>query len=395
MAAAVSAATMMGSVAGVLAAEPFKIGLILPYTGIFASISEDETRGFEIALDEFGREVAGRKIELYKGDSELKPPIALQQANKLISQDGVDIIVGGSSSSEAFALRGALLPRKMPFVIIQAAANELTRELCDPLLVRTSFNAYAFESAFGPWLAANAGKKAFTIAPDYSAGHQIIESFAAGFKEAGGEIVGQAWTRFRETRDFGPFLGQAKESGADFIYVFFGGAESIQFITQHASFGLKDSLPVYGNQWVYGGNILKAQGDAAVDGKFITLYMTDIDTPENKAFVAEYEKRHGVLPTMDSVFGYDAAKAVLLGLQKRLGPEGQPRILDPALGRAIGSVSYKSPRGAYRIDPATQNVVNEDLYVGVVEKKDGELVHRMLDKIKGAADPGTGCKLGG
>ena len=41
MAAAVSAATMMGSVTGVLAAEPFKIGLVLPYTGVFASLSEN------------------------------------------------------------------------------------------------------------------------------------------------------------------------------------------------------------------------------------------------------------------------------------------------------------------------------------------------------------------
>jgi branched-chain amino acid transport system substrate-binding protein len=234
----------LAHLASAQAAEPIKIGLILPYTGVFASLSEDETRGFMMAVDEMGGKIGGRPIVVVKGDSELKPNVALQQLNKLVNSDKVDLVVGGSSSSEAFALRDALVKQKKPFVIIQATSDSLTRELCSTYVVRTSYSATAFESAAGRWLASKVGKKAFTIAPDYSAGQEIIGSFAKGFEEGGGKIVGQAWPPFRTTKDYGPFLVQAKESGADFLYVFFGGGEAIQAVKQHADFGLKAKLPM-------------------------------------------------------------------------------------------------------------------------------------------------------
>lgn len=371
------------------AAEPIKIGLLLPYTGVFASISEDMTRGFMLAVDELGGQVAGRPIAVIKGDTELKPNVALQQLDKILGSDKVDIVVGGASSSEAFALRDALVKRKKPLVNILAASDSLTRELCNPYLVRTSFSATAFESAMGRWLASQGVKKAFTMAPDYSAGHEVIGSFQKGFEEGGGKIVGQAWPAFRTTKDYAPFFAKAKESGADFIYAFFGGAEAIQVVKQHADFGLKKTMPLYGSSWVYDVPLLPAQGDAALGAKFLTLYLPDLPGKVNEEFVKRYTAKYGARPSTPAVFGYDAAKSTMLGLQKLKGDVSKPEKVAPA----IASASYESPRGLFKIDPKTQNVINERLYVAEVSRNGNALEHKLVEAVKGFPDSGEGCKM--
>ncbi len=379
-----------GLAGGSGAAEPIRIGLILPYTGVFASIAEDLTRGFMLPVEEFGGKIAGRELQVVRGDSELKPNIALQQLNKLLNSDKVDIVTGGVSSPEAFALREAMVKQQKPYVILMATANALTRELCSPYVARTSFSAYAFESAGGRWLAKNKGKKAFTLAPDYSAGREIIAAFEAGFTEGGGKIVGSEWPAFQKTKDYGPSLAKAKESGADFIYAFFGGAEAIQVVKQHADFGLKKTKPLYGQNWLFDTSLLAAEGDAALDAIFLTPYVADLPHPANRDFVKRYVAKYKADPNTPAVFGYDAAKSILLGLQKTKGDTSDAK----ALIKAIASVSYESPRGNFRIDPKTHNVINDKLYMArVVKGTDGKLKHQLIEPVPAFADPGTGCKM--
>jgi branched-chain amino acid transport system substrate-binding protein len=67
----------------------------------------------------------------------------------------------------------------------------------------------------------------------------MIDAFTQTFTAAGGEIVGQEFTPFQKTQDFGPYLAKAKASGADAVYVFYAGGEAISFVKQYDSFGLK------------------------------------------------------------------------------------------------------------------------------------------------------------
>ncbi|MBJ78722.1 MAG: ABC transporter, partial [Nitrospinae bacterium] len=52
------------------AAEDFKVGLILPFSGVYGGLGGEIARAFELGLEVFGGEVNGRKIVLVKEDTE-------------------------------------------------------------------------------------------------------------------------------------------------------------------------------------------------------------------------------------------------------------------------------------------------------------------------------------
>ena len=80
--------------AAALAAEPIKVGVLLPSSGVYAGLGNDQTLALELGFDHFGREVAGRPIELIHADTESKPGTGLAQIKKLVLRDRVDVVVG-------------------------------------------------------------------------------------------------------------------------------------------------------------------------------------------------------------------------------------------------------------------------------------------------------------
>ena len=94
--------------------KPIKIGTLLSYSGVYAILGEEITNALELALEEVNYEISGRKIEIIRGDTEVKPNIALKKARELISSEKVDILVGPVASSEALAIRDLIVSTKTP-----------------------------------------------------------------------------------------------------------------------------------------------------------------------------------------------------------------------------------------------------------------------------------------
>ena len=110
--------------------DTIKIGTLLPYSGVYTVLGEEITNAMSLAFEEVNNTVNGKNIEIIRGDTEVKPNIALQKSRKLISSDKVDILVGPVSSSVALALRDIIVQTKTPLIIPNAGANVLTDEKC-------------------------------------------------------------------------------------------------------------------------------------------------------------------------------------------------------------------------------------------------------------------------
>jgi branched-chain amino acid transport system substrate-binding protein len=227
------------------AAEDIRVGLLLPYSGVYAALGQDIDAGFVLGLAQFG-EGSGATFDLVREDTEAKPPVGLAKARKLILQDEVDVLAGVVSSGVLGAVRDMVHGAGVPLIVANAGNDEATGEACSPWITRLSFSNGQVNRPMGTWMAGQGIRRVFTIAPDYAAGRQMIDAFAASFTAAGGEIVGQEFTPFQKTQDFGPYLAQAQASGADAIYVFFAGGEAITFVKQYDSFGLSSQMPLYG-----------------------------------------------------------------------------------------------------------------------------------------------------
>src|SRR5262245_30590457 len=83
---------------------PIKIGLIARLSGPFAAMGKDIVMGTELYLDEIGRTVAGRSIELIVEDDEGNPATGVTKTRKLVEQDRVHIMTGGLLASTGYAI---------------------------------------------------------------------------------------------------------------------------------------------------------------------------------------------------------------------------------------------------------------------------------------------------
>src|SRR5574341_919204 len=78
---------------GTAPAAPIKIGALLPLTGALMNQGPHVRAGIQLALEHYGYEVAGRKVELIIEDSATDPTTALDKARKLVERDNVRMII--------------------------------------------------------------------------------------------------------------------------------------------------------------------------------------------------------------------------------------------------------------------------------------------------------------
>jgi len=376
------AATLAAAASVGTALAETKVGLLLPKSGVYAALGDEIDQGFVLALEEAGM---SDEIEIVREDTEVKPPVGLAKARKLVLQDEVDVIVGVVSSAVLGAMRDFVDGAEVPLIVANAGNVAATGADCSPYIVRVSFSNAQINRPMGTWMAEQGVEKVYTLAPDYAAGRQMIEAFTASFTAAGGEVVGSAFTPFGKTQDFGPYLAKARAASPDAVYVFYAGGEAISFVKQYDSFGLKENIPLYGSGFLTSPLYVEAQGSAAT-GVFGALhYVPTLDTPENEAFVETFRAKHERQPSEYAVQGYDAARVLL----EAIGSGAEDR---RSLAEALPKGSYTGPRGPLEIDPATNNVV-QNIYVYETVAEGEGLTQRIVASVPAVRDEANGCAL--
>ncbi len=370
------------SLAAAQAAE-IKVGLLLPYSGVYASLGQEIDDGFTLALDTFGDGAA--TFALVREDTEAKPPVGLAKTRKLLLQDKVDVMAGVVSSGVLGAIRDLVHGAKTPLIVANAGNDEATAEACSPYITRLSFSNMQVNRPMGQWLYDKGLRRIYTMAPDYAAGRQMVGAFAQAFKAAGGEIVGEDFTPFQKTQDFGPYLTAAQASGAEAVYAFYAGGEAIAFVKQYDSFGLDATLPLYGAGFLTSALYVEAEGEAASGVVTALHYVPTIDNPQNDAFVTAFKAKTGRTPSEYAVHGYDAGRALVEAVKSGAGDR-------ETLAQALRAVSFDGPRGPLSIDPATNNIV-QTVYVYETVKGEGGMTQKVLAAIPDQRDPANGCAM--
>ena len=367
---------------GAADAKNLKVGLLLPYSGVYAALGNEIDTGFALAIAQSG---IGDTLTIIREDTEVKPPVGLAKARKLVLEDEVDVIVGIVSSGVLGAIRDFIDSSGVPLIVANAGNNDATGSRCSKYVVRVSFSNAQINRPMGPWLYDRGVRKVYTLAPDYAAGHQMIEAFSNAFTAAGGEIVGGDFTPFRKTQDFGPYLTKAKAASPDAIYVFYAGGEAISFVKQYASLGLKGDIPLFASGFLTSPLYVNAQGPAA-EGIITALhYVPTLESAENQAFVAAFKAETDRLPSEFAVQGYDAGRALVEAVKSGASTSEE-------LAAALASVDYVGPRGPLKIDPATNNVI-QNIYIYETVAGDDGLTQKIIGKVSDVADAPNGCKL--
>ncbi len=381
-----SACGAIGSSGGT--SGPLKIGLLLPYSDIYAVLGESITDAMKMYFEGIGNEAGGRTIEIIAEDTQLKPDVGLEKARKLVEQDEVDLVAGVVSSGVAVGLRDYFHENKKLLIIANAGANVLTRAKKSPYIFRTSFSNWQPNWPLGGWAYENVAQKVFVSAPDYGAGHDMVSGFLNSFQAMGGEIVAEPqFTPFPQMGDPAPFITEIQQAKPDMVYCFYSGGAAVTFVKAYGEFGLTGDIPLVCAGFTVEEDVLPSEGDAALGAKSGLHWALQLDNPTNEAFTAAYKDKTGKDANVFAMQGYDTARVIAESLN---AVEGNTSDVDQLID-AIEAVEFPSPRGTFKFDPATHNVIN-NVYIRDVQDVGGELHNVVIDDLGEFADPGDDSK---
>jgi len=382
--------TLVGLAAGVAltmsawAADPVKIGLILPMSGPFAAYGKQIEHGIKLYIAQHGDTYGGRKVEFVLKDDNpgTSGDIDKRLAQELVVKDKVDLLAGFGLTPSAFAVAPLATEARKPMIVMNAATSAITTK--SPYIVRTSMTLPQNTAPIASWAAKNGIKTVFTLVADYGPGHDSEAQFKKTFTAAGGQIVGEVRAPVKNP-DFAPYLQKIKDTKPDAVFIFLPpGAETIAFMKGFKERGLAQAgIRLISTGDLPDEDILDAIGDSAL-GLITSFHYSEAHkSPENQAYVAAYYKAYPKdRPNFMSVGGYDGMHLIAAVLNKTGGSTDADKFVDAAKG-----MKWTSPRGPIGIDPETRDIV-QNIYIRKTERVDGKLQNVEFDQVDNFKDPG-------
>jgi branched-chain amino acid transport system substrate-binding protein len=363
-------------------AAKLRLGLMLPYTGTYSQLGIAIENGLKLALEQAGGKLGGREVEFFKVDDESEPSKATENANRLITRDKVDVLIGSVHSGVAMGMLKVAKESGTLMLIPNAGAAAATGALCTPNVFRTSFSNWQPIHPLGKVMAERGHKKAVFITWKYAAGEESLASFSEGFAAAGGTVVKELFLPFPNV-EFQALLTEIASIKPDAVACFFAGGGAVKFVKDYAAAGLKDKIALYGPGFLTEG-VLTAQGDAA-EGLLTTLHYADsLDNPRNKVFRSAYARAYKTEPDVYAVQGFDTGLLLAQALDKIKGDIANQKAVISAMEGAV----IDSPRGQWKMSKAHNPI--QDIYLRKVEKGDNKVIGVAW---KALEDPARGCRI--
>ncbi|MCT9071163.1 ABC transporter substrate-binding protein [Cupriavidus gilardii] len=215
-----------------------KVGLILDMSGLYADVTgRGSATAAQMAIDDFGGKVLGRKIELVVADHQNKADIAANKAREWFDTDRVDAILDVAASAPALAVLEVAKQKNRIVVFSGPGTERLTNDLCTPISVHYAYDTYALANTTARAMVQRGGKSWYFLTADYAFGHTLQDSATTVVNETGGKVLGAARHPIGAS-DFASYLLQAQASKAQVVGLANAGGDSVNAIKAAHEFGL-------------------------------------------------------------------------------------------------------------------------------------------------------------
>ena len=351
-------------------AQELKIGIMAVLSGPQAVLGGQLKDGFMLGVKRAGGKLGGLPTSVVVQDDELKPDVAVGRAKQLIERDKVDFVVGPVFSNILMAIVRPITEAKVFLISPNAGTSTLAGKGCSPFFFVTSYQNDQPPEVLGKYAQDKGYKKAFLLAPNYQAGKDMIGGFKKHFK---GEIADEVYTPLGQL-DFAAELTRIAAAKPDAFFVFMPGGMGVNLVKQYRQAGL-DSIPFL-SVFTVDESTLPAQKDAAVGFFSGMTWAPNTDTPENKKFVADFEKEYGYVPGSYAMQAYDAA-ALIGSAVKAVGGNLADK---DAVRAALKNADFKSVRGPFKFN--SNGFPIQDFYlVKVAKRGDGKFQTEIVERV--------------
>lgn len=329
------AATLAGAAfAGAASAADITIGVIGPLSGPAANSGISMRQAYEAAAAQVnkdgGIEIDGEKseIKLIFEDSASRPEMGVSAAQKLLTRDNVDILVGDTISSSVTLALMEVAPSFGKFMMSgQPVSIEIAKKIkSDPERFanfwKSSFNSDAYANTLfstvqdliekGAVEADN--KKIAFIVEDTDYGKSNVEYTQPLFEEAGWSVSSSETVPLGHA-DFYPQLSKLRGDEPDVLISIFTSVNSgIALVKQIKEQGLKSlHLAVY---YPIRPEFLEGAGDAANGLLWTPLFFDPVNNPKHKEFAEMFKELSGVDGNGDHAQGYCQMTMLLDNIKK-------------------------------------------------------------------------------
>jgi branched-chain amino acid transport system substrate-binding protein len=360
------------------AQEKLKVGVIATLSGPPAVLGQQLRNGFNLAVKDLNGKLGGREVEVLVADDELKPDLAVTKVKAFVERDKVDFVVGPIFSNILAAIMKPVTEGGAILISPNAGTSNFAGKECNPNFFVTSYQNDQVFAVSGKHAQDSGIHKVFLMAPNYQAGRDALAGFKAFFR---GEIADEVYVPLNQL-DFSPELARIAAAKPDAVYVFLPGGMGVNFVKQFRQAGLADKT-TFLSAFTVDESTLPAQQDAALGFFGGANWAPDLDNPQNKAFVANYEKEFAAVPATYSFQAYDAALLIDSAVRQVQGNLANRDALRAAMMKA----EFKSLRGGFRFN--INHYPIQDFYlVKVAKRPDGKFETQIVKKVfENYADP--------
>ncbi|MES2990257.1 MAG: ABC transporter substrate-binding protein [Pseudomonadota bacterium] len=322
---ALAVASLFGTSAQAqISGDTVKIGFITDLSGLYADI--DGPAGAEairMAIAAAGGNIAGKKIELLVADHQNKPDVAAAKAREWFDTQGLDMLVGGTSSGTSLAMAKIALEKKKVFISVGAATSALTNEQCSPYTVHWAYDTVALAKGTGNAVVKAGGKSWYFLTADYAFGAQLQNDTSTIVKAAGGTIVGSVKHPLSAS-DFSSFLLQAQSSKAQILGLANAGGDTINSIKAANEFGITKTMKLAGLLMFI--NDIHSLGLKATQGMYLTDSWYWNRDAESRAWSRSFFEKIKRMPSSIQAGDYSAALNYLNAV-KAIGSDDADKVL--------------------------------------------------------------------
>ena len=275
-----------------------KIGVLNDQSSLYADLSgQGSVVAAQMAVEDYGAEGKGLKVEIIGADHQNKPDIGSNIARQWYDVDQVDFIVDVPNSGVALAVNEITKEKNKVFVVSGAATSDLTGKACSPNTIHWTYDTWALANGTGNAIVKTGGDSWFFITADYAFGHALERDTEAVVLKSGGKVVGKVRHPLN-TQDFSSFLLQAQSSKAKIIGLANAGGDTTNSIKQGAEFGIVRGGQNFAGLLVFITDVHALGLEKAQGLTFTETFYWDLND-KTRAFAKRFaERNRGIHPTM-------------------------------------------------------------------------------------------------
>jgi branched-chain amino acid transport system substrate-binding protein len=367
------------------AQDKIRIGLIYTLSGPAAVLGQQSKKAFELAVKDLGGKMGGKEVELFTVDDGLSPAKGILKVKELLERDHVDIVVGPIFSNVLGAIHKPVMDAGKILISTNAGSSAFAGAACNPNFFVTSYQNDQIFQALGKIANDKGYKRVFAMVPNYRAGKDALAGFKRTYK---GKLVAEELVPLKGI-DFQSELSKLSSLKPDAMFTFMPGGLGITLIKQYNQAGLKGKVPVI-SAFTADEATLPALG-AAAEGIYGALtWAPNMDNPQNKKFVAEYEAAYKAIPASYAMQAYDAAMLINSAAVALKGNLSNTK----AVSAEIRKANFKWVRGAFKFNVNGYPIQNFYL-TKVAKRPDGKFETEIVEKVlTNASDSyAKDCKL--